>query len=176
MAGPKNMNPQNLPVCSHSITTASPIGVVDVRKQLNGDRSTEITLVGTDKTKANIGNIDNETKVGACSLKATANSLKVDFVKGIDAKAAIGTATMKASTGAAKVSGLVDAALTSTAGAARISGQAGVYIGGGSTSIADTVVGALAAKCPLTGLPMAIYPGWGPVGGHPQVVMGPHTG
>ena len=74
------------------------------------------------------------------SIGKTLEKLKVDFLSGIDGKAAFGNLSLKAQTAAGSMQAMVDLSLTSTTGAARFSGAMGVYLGGGSTSIADNMI------------------------------------
>ena len=154
-SGPKMLLPTSGPLHERTYSPAYPGIVAEKVLYTLGDREERFNL-GSHSTTILVGNMSFDVWLGTWSARGTTSTLEMG-PGGISGAAAVGTVTLKATTGLASMEGLAGVRMSSTAGLATVRGGAGVYLGGpifGSDMGAILVSGSLE---PLTGLPFATW-------------------
>ena len=152
-SGPKMLLPTNGALHERTYTPNYPGVTCEKVLYVMGDRE-ETFYLGKHSTSIKVGSMAYEVKLGTWSAKATTSSLNMG-PSGISGVASLGTVSLKASTGAASMTGMTGVTIAATAGRATVRGGAGVYLGGPPTEVGSLIVSG--SRDPLTGLPFLVF-------------------
>jgi len=153
--GPKYNMPTAGALHERTYSPAYPGLVCEKVEYKSGDREETFTL-GSHSTTVKIGNLTYETSLGTWKAKGTTSELKLS-ASGFEGKASTGVVSLKAQAGSASMTGSVDANVKATMGTARVTGGAGVYLGGPITGPDSGPIICAGSLEPFTGLPFTTW-------------------
>lgn len=154
-SGPKGLLQTNGPLHERTYTPNFPGVVAEKITYVMGDREEEFKS-GKHTTTVQVGSMSYEVKVGTWEVKAATASLKMGS-SGIEGNASAGTVTLKASAGAASMTGSTGVTVEATAGRATLKGSTGVYLGGPITGPDQGGIICSGSLDPLTGQPFSSF-------------------
>ena len=153
--GPKYNMPTNGALHERTYSPSIPGLVCEKVEYKMGDREETFTL-GSHTTTVKIGNLTYETNLGTWKAKGTTSELKLSG-SGFEGKASTGVVSLKAQAGSASMTGSIDANVKATVGTARVTGGAGVYLGGPITGPDSGPILCAGSLEPFTGLPFSTW-------------------
>lgn len=154
-SGPKNFIPTAGALHERTYTPSTPGLVCEAVNYTWGDRE-ETFKLGNHTTEILIGNATYRTRAGSVKLQGVLSTLELSAT-GIEASAPVGTISLRANAGTARMSALAGVTIEATAGMATVRGGLGVVLRGPLYGPDQGPILCAGSLEPFTGLPFATW-------------------